>query len=293
MTTNLNFENIAIMTLPIDPNIENSPRRVSGACFSLVSPTPIQNPKLILYSTEMANLLGIDNVNDLIEYLAGNKLFEGSRPYAHCYAGHQFGYFSGQLGDGRAITLGQVLTPNQGRWELQLKGAGLTPYSRQFDGRALLRSSLREFLCCEAMAKLGIPTTRALSCITSDTWCWRDKVREPCAVVCRLAHTFFRFGSFEIFVATNSQQGPSLGLDAQMLPQMLNFIIHYYYPEISPDLNPLSKYETFFRLLVQRSANLVAGWQSVGFCHGVLNTDNMSITGLTLDYGPYRFSGTF
>lgn len=217
----------------------------------------------------------------------------------HCYCGHQFGQFAGQLGDGAAMYLGEVCTEAGERWELQLKGAGPTAFSRQADGRKVLRSSIREFLCSEAMFHLGVPTTRAGSCVSSQSTVVRDAFYdgnprpEPCAVVLRLAPTFLRFGSFEIFKPRDEhtgRAGPSVGRDDIRL-QMLDYVISTFYPEIQA-CHPgdhVQRHAAFFREVTRRTARLVAEWQCVGFCHGVLNTDNMSIVGLTIDYGPFGF----
>ncbi|KFM57199.1 Selenoprotein O, partial [Stegodyphus mimosarum] len=235
---------------------------------------------------------------DFAEYFSGNKLLPGSEPAAHCYCGHQFGYFSGQLGDGAAIYLGEVVNKKNERWEIQLKGAGLTPYSRTADGRKVLRSSIREFLCSEAMHFLGIPTTRAGACITSDSEVVRDifydgnPKSEKCSIVLRIAPTFIRFGSFEIFKTLDKftgRVGPSMG-KTEILHQLLDYVIETFYPEIYKSSgDKVEMYAAFYKEVVLRTARLVAGWQCVGFCHGVLNTDNMSILGLTLDYGPFGF----
>uniref|UniRef100_A0A3Q0RHN7 Selenoprotein O n=1 Tax=Amphilophus citrinellus TaxID=61819 RepID=A0A3Q0RHN7_AMPCI len=238
----------------------------------------------------------------------------GSEPAAHCYCGHQFGQFAGQLGDGAACYLGEVKVPPgqdpellrenpSGRWEIQVKGAGLTPYSRQADGRKVLRSSIREFLCSEAMFFLGVPTTRAGSVVTSDSRVIRDVYynghpsNERCSVVLRIAPTFIsRFGSFEIFKPADEftgRQGPSYGRD-EIRGQMMDYVIEVFYPEIQQNYpDRVERNVAFFREVVLRTARLVAQWQCVGFCHGVLNTDNMSILGLTLDYGPYGFMDRF
>ncbi|OXB61887.1 hypothetical protein ASZ78_005793 [Callipepla squamata] len=232
-------------------------------------------------------------------YFSGNRLLPGSEPAAHCYCGHQFGSFAGQLGDGAAIYLGEVRGPSGARWELQLKGAGITPFSRQADGRKVLRSSIREFLCSEAMFHLGIPTTRAGTCVTSDSEVVRDVFydgnpkKERCTVVLRIASTFIRFGSFEIFKPPDEytgRKGPSVGRNDIRI-QMLDYVIGTFYPEIQEAHadNSIQRNAAFFKEITKRTARLVAEWQCVGFCHGVLNTDNMSIVGLTIDYGPFGF----
>ncbi|CAH1772892.1 unnamed protein product [Owenia fusiformis] len=299
----LNFDNLVLRSLPIDNEKENFVRQVSGACFSKISPTPVENPVTVAYSTPALQLLDIPETDTLTkefaEYFSGNKILQGSETAAHCYCGHQFGYFSGQLGDGAAIYLGEIINKKKERWEIQLKGAGLTPYSRTADGRKVLRSTIREFLCSEAMHHLGIPTTRAGSCVTSDSMVVRDifydghPIHEKCSIVLRIAPTFLRFGSFEIFKPVDSQtgrKGPSVGRN-DILTQMLEYTIKTFYTEIydahKDDLKKM--YQEFYRDITHRTARLVAEWQCIGWCHGVLNTDNMSIVGVTIDYGPYGF----
>ncbi|CAM9848078.1 unnamed protein product, partial [Phaeothamnion confervicola] len=224
---------------------------------------------------------------------------------AHCYCGHQFGSFAGQLGDGAAIYLGEVVNRAGERWELQLKGAGLTPFSRTADGRKVLRSSLREFLCSEAMHYLGVPTTRAGTVVTSDSRVARDifydgrVTHERCSVVSRVAQTFLRFGSFEIFKprdpgAIGGRAGPSAGNEA-LRRTMLDYVVRNFYPEAATraaeDGNGGGG--KMYREVVARTAALVASWQCVGWTHGVLNTDNMSIVGLTIDYGPFGWMDAF
>lgn len=314
----LDFDNVALKKLPLDPSEEPGVRLVKGACFSRVKPQPLTKPRFVAVSHQAIALLGLDGeevMNDPLgpEYLSGSKVMPGSEPAAHCYCGHQFGQFAGQLGDGAACYLGEVKVPPgqdlellrenpSGRWEIQVKGAGLTPYSRQADGRKVLRSSIREFLCSEAMFFLGVPTTRAGSVVTSDSRVIRDVYynghpsNERCSVVLRIAPTFIRFGSFEIFKPADEftgRQGPSYGRD-EIRGQMMDYVIEMFYPEIQqnyPDW--VERNVAFFREVVLRTARLVAQWQCVGFCHGVLNTDNMSILGLTLDYGPYGFMDRF
>ncbi|KAG6954940.1 hypothetical protein JG687_00011507 [Phytophthora cactorum] len=312
------FDNAVLRELPIDVEPKNFVRSaVSGACFSRVESTPIASPELVVTSPNSLLLVGIelkegedqdDNGGDgdlqpvetLVPVLAGNELLPGSETAAQCYCGHQFGFFSGQLGDGAALYLGEVVTGDE-RWELQLKGSGLTPYSRTADGRKVLRSTLREFLCSEHMHALGVPTTRAGSVVMSrETQVLRDifyngnAKTEPTAVVTRIAKSFLRFGSFEIFKDEDKftgLAGPSAHLEnkEEMMRQMLDFTIRQYFPEINGE----RKYEKFFEQVVRRTAKLVAKWQTIGFCHGVLNTDNMSIVGDTLDYGPFGFMEHF
>uniref|UniRef100_A0A3B5AL18 Selenoprotein O n=1 Tax=Stegastes partitus TaxID=144197 RepID=A0A3B5AL18_9TELE len=314
----LDFDNVALKKLPVDPSEEPGVRQVKGACFSRVKPQPLTKPRFVAVSHEALALLGLDGAEVMDdprgpEYLSGSRVMPGSEPAAHCYCGHQFGQFAGQLGDGAACYLGEVKVPPgqdpellrenpSGRWEIQVKGAGLTPYSRQADGRKVLRSSIREFLCSEAMFFLGVPTTRAGSVVTSDSRVIRDVYysgnprHERCSVVLRIAPTFLRFGSFEIFKQADEftgRQGPSYGRD-EIRGQMLDYVIEMFYPEIQQNYpDRVERNVAFFREVMLRTARLVAQWQCVGFCHGVLNTDNMSILGVTLDYGPYGFMDRF
>lgn len=296
----LHMDNLALRSLPIDQELKNYVRQVSGACFSRVEPTPVENPSTVAFSISAMSLLDLSEDelqrDDFAEFFSGNKILPGAEPSAHCYCGHQFGYFSGQLGDGATMYLGEVVNGREERWEMQFKGAGLTPYSRQADGRKVLRSSIREFLCSEAMYFLGIPTTRAGSCVTSDTRIIRDifydgnPIRERCTIILRIAPTFIRFGSFEIFKPTDpmtGRKGPSEGR-TDILTQLLDYTVQTFFPQVVTD----DREETYFAFItevVRLTARLVALWQCVGFCHGVLNTDNMSILGLTIDYGPFGF----
>jgi uncharacterized protein YdiU (UPF0061 family) len=245
-------------------------------------PTPLPAPYLVAASDSAARLIGVDATQldgDAIDFLAGNRVPERSQPLSAVYSGHQFGVWAGQLGDGRAILLGDVASAG-GPMELQLKGAGLTPYSRMGDGRAVLRSSIREFLCSEAMHGLGIPTTRALSVIGSDQGVMRETI-ETAAVVIRMAPTFVRFGSFEHWFYRN---------DETRLRILADYVIDRFYPALRDAANP---YAALVQEVTRRTAELVAQWQAVGFMHGVLNTDNMSILGQTLDYGPFGFMEAF
>lgn len=307
------FDNRLLRSLPVDAEPKNFVRSVRGACVSRVEPAPIAQPELVVLSPSALHLAGIqvepaqghteeDSLSSLVPFLAGNALFDGSEPAAQCYCGHQFGFFSGQLGDGAAMYLGEVVQEDtRERWELQLKGSGPTPYSRTADGRKVLRSTLREFLCSENMHALGVPTTRAGSVVVSrETQVLRDvfyngnAAMEPTAVVTRLARSFLRFGSFEIFKATDEltgMAGPSADVEnkAEMMEQMLRFTVEQYFPEIAGDDQVVQLFEE----VVRRTARLVAKWQTIGFCHGVLNTDNMSVVGDTLDYGPFGFMEHF
>jgi uncharacterized protein YdiU (UPF0061 family) len=304
----LKFENSQLKHLFIKEVKNPKKSQQTPQCnYTKVTPTPLTNPKLISLSKPCATFLGLDYQKALeekettAEYLSGNKILEGSIPIAHCYCGHQFGIFAGQLGDGRAITLGDVWdTDKRSLWEIQLKGSGLTPYSRFADGRAVLRSSIREYLCSEHLWALGIPTTRALSLVGSNNTVDRDPlytgnvIKEQCCVVSRIAPSFFRFGSFEIFKDYDSltgHQGPSVGLEKEMIEPMLDYIAKFHFKDFWEEHqnNKPALYMHMFKLIVIRTAVLAAYWQSYGFCHGVLNTDNMSILGLTIDFGPFGF----
>jgi uncharacterized protein YdiU (UPF0061 family) len=292
---NLPFDNTFVRVLPGDPEPQNYRRTVHGACFSRVLPTPVAAPKLLAWSPEVAELLGLPrdaaSASPLVEVLAGNRVLPGMDPYAACYGGHQFGNWAEQLGDGRAITLGELCPRPGARFELQLKGAGPTPYSRMGDGRAVLRSSVREFLCSEAMHHLGVPTTRALSLVTTGDAVVRDMFYdgrskpEPGAIVCRVAGSFLRFGNFELLMARGEHD---------ILRQLVDYAITTHFPELleSDDAEPSRAlgpdlYARWFAEICKRTAVMVAHWMRVGFVHGVMNTDNMSILGLTIDYGPY------
>ncbi|MEN9933425.1 MAG: hypothetical protein RLZZ387_4 [Chloroflexota bacterium] len=288
----LTFDNRFVAELPGDPEEGPRTRQVRGACWSRVMPTPVAAPTLLAHAREVTELLGLspDDVASpaFSRVFAGNALLPGMEPYAACYGGHQFGHWAGQLGDGRAITLGEVLNEHGERWELQLKGAGLTPYSRRADGRAVLRSSIREFLCSEAMHHLGVPTTRALSLVATGEHVVRDMFYdgnprpEPGAVVCRVAPSFIRFGNFEIFAARD---------DRSTLARLVDFTIARDFPEIEGD--PADRRARWFAEVCARTARTIAHWMRVGFVHGVMNTDNMSILGLTIDYGPYGWVDNF
>ncbi|MCK6544968.1 YdiU family protein [Myxococcota bacterium] len=286
----LRWDDLFVRTLPADPSDDPRPRQVRGVCHSLISPTPSPAPKLVHLVPEVAEFLGLstDVTPELVDVLSGRAVAAGMRPYAACYGGHQFGQWAGQLGDGRAITLGETITPRGERWELQLKGSGRTPYSRTADGRAVLRSSIRELVASEAMFHLGVPTTRALSLVTTGEDVLRDLLYdghpafEPGAIVCRVAPSFLRFGSFEIHTARG---------DFTTLRALAEHTITTHYPELGP-LSPESIVR-MFELVAERTATMIVEWLRVGFVHGVMNTDNMSILGLTIDYGPYGFLDGF
>jgi len=244
-----------------------------------VAPTPLKKPHLISFNADAASLLGIHpnelDPNELESLLNGTLKLKGSHPYAMCYAGHQFGYYVQRLGDGRAINLGSIHG-----WNLQLKGSGITRYSRQGDGRAVLRSSIREYLMSEAMNALGIPTSRAMALISSDEKVAREKW-ERGAIVLRLSPSWIRFGSFEYFFHTNKHKE---------LETLADFLLHESFPQL---VGVEDAYLKMYAEIVKRTAQMIAGWQSVGFNHGVMNTDNMSAIGITIDYGPFAFMDTF
>ncbi len=297
----LDFDNRFTRELPQDPITENRTRQVPNALWSFAQPTPVKNPQMLAYSADVAAMLGLTQADmqdpELIQTLGGNGALTGMTTYATRYGGHQFGHWAGQLGDGRAILLGERMHEDK-RYELQLKGAGETPYSRSADGRAVLRSSLREFLCSEAMHYLGIPTTRALSLVTTGDLVLRDMFyngnaqMETGAIVCRVAPSFTRPGHFEL-MAKNGE------LD--LLKRFIGFTIDRDFTDWHSQTglpldtnNPSSELiEAWFEEVCQRTATLVAHWMRVGFVHGVMNTDNLSIIGVTIDYGPYGWVDNF
>jgi len=285
------FSDPKLASLPLDPETRNFVRRsVPGAVFSTVQPTPWKTePKLVAYSQDvLENILDFDRVvtesQDFVNFASGNHILPESIPMAHRYGGYQFGSWADQLGDGRAHLLGEYINSKGDRWELQLKGSGKTPYSRFGDGRAVLRSSVREFLCSEAMYWLGVPTSRAATLTVTDDGVPRDMFydgrmkMERGAVVLRVAPTWFRFGSFEI-LAKNKEY--------EELKQLADFILTNSFPDITE--TGQMGYLAMFADVVDRTADMIARWSVVGFAHGVMNTDNMSIKGVTIDYGPFGF----
>ncbi|MDQ6472924.1 YdiU family protein [Flavobacterium sp. LHD-80] len=282
---NLKINNRFTAELPADPETTKEVRQVKNTLFSYVNPTIPSNPKLIHASEEVASLIGISKEEiqseEFLNVFSGKEILPKTQPFAMCYAGHQFGNWAGQLGDGRAINLTEIENNNQ-FFTLQLKGAGKTPYSRTADGLAVLRSSIREYLCAEAMFHLGVPTTRSLSLILSGDQVLRDilyngnPAYEKGAIVCRVAPSFIRFGSFEMLTSRN---------ELRNLKQFVEFSIKHYFPEISGE--PKEQYLQFFKKVADTTREMILNWQRVGFVHGVMNTDNMSIHGITIDYGPY------
>lgn len=282
----LTFDNHFTSELPADSERENYRRQVRRACYSRVQPVKAAQPRLIAYAWEVAEQLDLASdahkVKDFAQVLAGNRVLSGMDPYATCYGGHQFGNWAGQLGDGRVINLCETVNRHGERWVLQLKGAGPTPYSRRDDGLAVLRSSVREFLCSEAMHHLGVPTTRALSLVLTGEQVVRDMFydgnpkAEPGAIVCRVAQSFTRFGSFEIFAARE---------ETEVLRQLVDYTIRTDFPHLGGPSREV--YIIWFEEVCRRTAEMILHWMRTGFVHGVMNTDNMSILGLTIDYGPY------
>ncbi|MES3020386.1 MAG: YdiU family protein [Pseudomonadota bacterium] len=264
--------------------LDNSFAALPSDFYTRLMPTPLPAPYFVAASAKAAALLGLDaqalSAEDFVAAFTGNKVPARAQPLAAVYSGHQFGVWAGQLGDGRAILLGALPGPGGVPMELQLKGAGLTPYSRMGDGRAVLRSSIREYLCSEAMAALGIATTRALIITGSDKGVMRETV-ETSAVVTRMAPSFVRFGSFEHWFYRDKPE---------QLRILADYVIDNFYPELKDAPNP---YKELLAEVTRRTARMIAQWQAVGFMHGVMNTDNMSILGLTLDYGPFGFMEAF
>lgn len=281
----LNLKDTFNRELAADTVAENFVRQVPNAAFSYVAPTVPKNPTLVHVSPQMLEEIGLNEADakseEFLKIVSGAEILPETKPFAMAYAGHQFGNWAGQLGDGRAINLFEV--ENDGnRWALQLKGAGKTPYSRGADGLAVLRSSVREYLCSEAMFHLGVPTTRALSLVLTGDDVLRDVLYngnaayEKGAIVCRVAPSFVRFGNFEIFAWRQ---------DFENLKKLTDYTIKHFYPHLGEPGK--ETYIAFFREVVQKTLDLIVHWERVGFVHGVMNTDNMSILGLTIDYGPY------
>jgi len=263
---------------------ENTYARLPETFYRRVSPTALPEPYLVSFNKKAAELIGLDPNEaanpEFVKYFTGNKLLPNSEPISAIYAGHQFGTFVPQLGDGRAILLGEAVNDQGERFDIQLKGAGMTPFSRMGDGRAVLRSTIREYLCSEAMHHLGIPTTRALCIVGSDAPVHRETV-ETSAVLTRLAPSHVRFGSFELFYYRGQYE---------QVRTLADYVIKEFYPDMAETENV---YLEFLRQVVHRTAKMIANWQAVGFAHGVMNTDNMSILGLTIDYGPFGFLDEF
>lgn len=281
----LNLNDTFNRELPADSITENYLRQVPNACFSFVTPAVPGNPSPVHYSPEMLEAVGLTeadaNTEEFLNIFSGKAVFPETNPFAMCYGGHQFGSWAGQLGDGRAINLFEVNHRDR-QWALQLKGSGRTPYSRGADGLAVLRSSIREYLCSEAMFHLGVPTTRALSLVLTGDPVMRDMLYngnpqlEKGAIVCRVAPSFVRFGNFQILAVRQ---------DFENLKRLTDYTIRHFYPALGEPNK--AAYIGFFREITEKTLDLMIHWERVGFVHGVMNTDNMSILGLTIDYGPY------
>ena len=282
---NLNIVNTFVSELPADSDLENSRRQVTEAVFSYVNPKKTKDPKVIHVSQEMASELNISEEETNLDFFksifTGNKIYPKTKPFSMCYGGHQFGNWAGQLGDGRAINLFEVEHQNK-NWKVQLKGAGETPFSRTADGLAVLRSSVREYLCSEAMFHLGVPTTRALSLSLSGDAVLRDvlydgnQAFEKGAIVSRISPSFLRFGNYEIFTARE---------DVENLKKLIDYTIKHHFSHLGEPSK--ENYINFFKEVSASTLDMIIHWQRVGFVHGVMNTDNMSILGLTIDFGPY------
>lgn len=277
------FHNLFTSAFPGDYSLSRISRNTSGVLFSATNATAVKRPRLVGWSRDMAETLLLKPfTEDDVQIVSGNRLPQGAVPYASCYGGHQFGNWAGQLGDGRVINVGELKDTDGRFWEVQLKGAGITPYSRRGDGRAVLRPSLREFICSEAMHFLNIPTTRALSVVTTGEMVLRDMfydghpAYEKGAVVCRTAPSFLRFGNFEILAARN---------EVSLLQRLTSFTIENYFSHLKGSDEVIALFDE----VSKRTAELIVEWMRVGFVHGVMNTDNMSVLGLTIDYGPFAF----
>ena len=265
---------------PIPP-LNNRFAELDAKLYSPTQASTIGAPSWVIRNHALANQLGIDltsnNGEPFLSAFSGGAPLPNSRPLAMVYAGHQFGHYVNQLGDGRGLLLGEIDTA-QGSFDLHLKGAGPTPYSRMGDGRAVLRSSIREYLCGEAMTALGIASTRSLCITTGEQTVWREK-EESAAMLVRVARSHIRFGSFEFFHYTEQPE---------LVKKLADFCIEQYFPEAA-ERSGSGRYAVFLSQVVEKTARMIAQWQSVGFAHGVMNTDNMSILGETFDYGPFGF----
>ena len=268
-----------------DLRFENSYAELPPEFYQKKDPVAFENPHMVAFNDNLADELGIDSGEKqnplLAEYLCGKRSLAGADPLAMYYAGWQFGVYNPHLGDGRALLLGQIIDERNRRWDLHLKGCGATRFSRGFDGRATLRSSIREYLGSEALHHLGIPSTRAL-CVVGSTEKIDRETREPAAMMLRVAETHVRFGSLEGFYHRGEEEN---------VRTLVDYVIARHYPEIPRRTE--EGYGLFLAATAEKTASTIAKWQAFGFTHGVMNTDNMSVTGLTLDYGPYGFLETF
>ncbi len=262
-------------------SFDNTYARLPPAFYAKLNPTPFKAPPYLVHANPAAaELIDLDSAQltrpEFTALFGGSALAPGMEPLAMLYSGHQFGVYVPQLGDGRAILLGEATNERGERWDLQLKGAGMTPFSRDGDGRAVLRSTIREYLCCAAMRGLGVPTTQALCLVGSGDKVYREQI-ETGAMLVRMAPCHVRFGTFEVFYYRKQHEH---------LKILADYVIDQHFPHLR---DAGEKYARFFTEVVGRTAKLIAQWQAVGWAHGVMNTDNMSILGLTLDYGPYGF----
>lgn len=260
-------------------NFDNTYIKLPSNFYSELTPIPVAEPELVLFNQDLAQVLGFENnisKQIIAEYLSGNKIFPAAAPIALAYAGHQFGHFVPSLGDGRAILLGEIIAKDSHHYDIQLKGSGATPYSRRGDGRAALGPILREYIVSEAMHALGIKTTRSLAVVTTGELVMREQPL-PGAVLTRIASSHIRIGTFEYFAARQ---------DFKSLKIIADYAIARHYPEL---LHSKQRYQDFLLEVAKNQALLIADWMSVGFIHGVMNTDNMAISGETIDYGPCAF----
>ena len=271
-------------------NFDNTYSRLPEHFYTRLDPTPLENPRLVAYSASAGQLLNLEDTQETLEKLtlicSGNGAWPGSEPLAMVYSGHQFGSYNPQLGDGRGLLLGELVNTQGEKWDLHLKGAGQTPYSRFGDGRAVLRSCIREYLASEALHHLGIPTTRALCVVTSDTPVYRETT-EAGSTLLRLARSHIRFGHFEYFFYNKRYEA---------LKELADYTIEQHFQDLEGMKAMAGSdrgYQLFYSEVVRRTATLIAQWQAAGFAHGVMNTDNMSIIGDTFDYGPYGFMDDF
>jgi uncharacterized protein YdiU (UPF0061 family) len=268
----------------INLNFRNTYSQLPKDFYQEVEPTYFHNPHLVTFNAEVARLIGLNPSEserpDFADYICGKKKIPGTNPIAMYYTGHQFGVYNKDIGDGRAILLGEVLDSRGEKWDLHLKGAGRTKFARQFDGRAVLRSCIREYLCGEAMHHLGIPTTRSLCIIGSDEIVQRE-TPEMGAMLLRVAESHVRFGSFEGFYYKEQFENVKI---------LADYVIEYHFRQVIESDN---RYLEFYKEAVKKTAELIALWQAYGFTHGVMNTDNMSVLGITFDYGPFGFVEQF
>ena len=258
---------------------DNSYQNLPQDFFERINPVPVRDPQLIIFNNDLGKSLGIDqkiNKKELANIFSGNEILKGSSPIALAYAGHQYGNFVNQLGDGRAVLLGEVSTPNQERFDMQLKGSGQTRFSRQGDGRSPLGPVIREYVVSEAMNALGIPSTRSLAAVTTGEKVFRE-VLLPGGILTRIAKSHIRVGTFEYFAAQKNTEN---------LKTLADYTIKRHFPSLKDAANP---YLSLLEIVSDRQIELISKWMGVGFIHGVMNTDNTSIVGETIDYGPCAF----